>query len=317
MEYRRLGHAGLQVSAIGLGGTTFGTQVDSAQSTRIIHQALDMGVNFIDASAAYGRGASQEVVGKAIADRRSQVVLSARLVGGPTVGTGPNESGMGRLRITEGVHQALRRFNTDYIDLFEGQLPVAGQGRMEEMLRTFDDLVRAGKLRYVGASNYAAWQLAEASEMAQAYGLSTVVAVEARYNLLTRGIEQDFIPACRAYNVGIIPYTPLAAGFLTGKYRRGEPIPEGVRGYNNPTFSANLTDRNFTLVEALQGFAQERGHTVGELALAWLLTRPQVCSVIAGATSPAQVVENGRAEEWQLSEEDLSIIDKITLDGVG
>ena len=193
-----------------------------------------MGVNFIDASAAYGRGASQEVVGKAIADRRSQVVLSARLVGGPTIGTGPNESGMGRLRIIEGVHQALRRFNTDYIDLFEGQLPVAGQGRMEEMLRTFDDLVRAGKLRYVGASNYAAWQLAEASEMAQAYELSTVVAVEARYNLLTRGIEQDFIPACRVYNVGIIPlYAP--GGWLPyGQVPPGRADTGGCAGVQQP-----------------------------------------------------------------------------------
>lgn len=247
-----------------------------------------------------------------MAGRRSEVILSARLAGGPAAGSGPNESGMSRLRIIEGVHLALRRFGTDYIDLFEGQPPAPGAGPMEEMLRTFDDLVRDGVVRYIGASNYPAWQLVEAVQMARAHSFSSFVAIEARYNMLALAIEHEFIPACQAYNLGIIPYTPLAGGFLTGKYLPNEQIPEGVRGYNNANFATTLTARNFMAVKALKGFADARGHTVGELALAWLLARPQVCTVIVGATRPEQVAENAKACEWKLTADDLAALDEIT-----
>lgn len=180
------------------------------------------------------------------------------------------------------------------------------------MLRTFDDLVRDGKVRYLGASNYGAWQLVEAIQMARAHSLVSYVAIEARYNVLVRAVERELVPACRAYDIGIIPYTPLAGGFLSGKYRRGEPIPEGVRGYGNPTFASTLTDRNFTVLEALEGFARARDHTVSEVALAWLLAQSQVCTVIIGATRPEQVEENAKAVEWKLKAGDLAEIGALT-----
>ncbi|MCG3774231.1 MAG: General stress protein 69 [Nitrospira sp.] len=316
MQYRRLGNSGLQVSVIGLGGTPFGSTLDEAATARVVGAALDLGVNVFDASAAYGNGKCQEYVGRAVASRRSEVVLSARLAGGPTAGTGPNERSLSRLRVTKGVEDALRRFDTDYIDLFEAQPPLpTSPDTMAEMLRTFDDLVSAGKVRYVGASNYPAWQLVEAQCMARAGSMSQFVAIEAPYSLLNRAIERDFVPACSAYGVGIIPYSPLAGGFLTGKYHRGEPVPEGVRGYNNPNFSNTMTERNFSIVEGLSAFAKGRGHTVGELALAWLCAQPQVSSVIAGATKAEQVAENVKAADWALTADDLAAIDKLTLAG--
>lgn len=314
MEYRQLGRAGLRVSAIGLGGTTFGTAADEAQTTRILNRALDLGINLLDVSASYADGLAQQYTGKVVAKRRRDVVLSARLPGRRRMSNhaGPPETRTARAAIIEGVDLALRNFGTDYIDLWEAIVPNPGEPTMEEMLRTLDDLVRAGKIRYLGVSNYPAWQLVDSIHLAQTNHQTQWVATESRYNLLERDIERELVPACQAYNVGIIPFLPLAGGLLTGKYRRGEAVAEGVRGYNNPGFANILTDRNFDTIEALEGFATARGHTIGELALAWLLAKPQVCSVIVGATRPEQVEQNAKAFEWKLAAEELAEVDKLT-----
>lgn len=180
-------------------------------------------------------------------------------------------------------------------------------------MRTLDDLVHQGKIRYIGCSNYAAWQIVEAVLTARHEHLTPYISLQPQYNLLDRRIEREIVPVCEAYGLGIIPYSPLAGGFLTGKYRRGEPVPEGVRGYGSRGFAnRTLTDRNFDIVEGLEAFAQARGHTVGELAVAWLLAKPAVSVVITGATKPEQIEENAKAASWKLNEEETAEIDKIS-----
>lgn len=309
MEYRKLGKSGLQVSAIGLGGNTFGRYADEAQTAAIIHQALDLGINFFDTANTYGRGVSEQFVGKALQGRREQALIGTKAAG--SMGEGPNMSGASRQHLTDSVHASLRRLNTDYIDLFQVHFPDP-KTPIEETLRALDDLVRQGKIRYIGCSNYAAWQVCEAMWTAQEHHLSPYVSVQPAYNLLNRRIEQELVPFCQGYGIGIIPYSPLAGGFLTGKYRPGAAAPEGTRGYNNQMFARTLTERNFDTLQKLEAFVSQRGHTVGELALAWLLARPMVSTVIAGATNPEQVAENVRSGEWRLTAEELQELDKIT-----
>ena len=308
MEYRQLGKSGLQVSAIGLGGNTFGRYADETGTAAIIHRALDLGVNFIDTADTYGRGVSEELVGKAMKDRRRQAIIATKAAG--AMGEGPNQAGASRQHLTDGVHDSLRRLDTDYIDLFQVHFPDP-KTPPEETMRALDDLVRQGKIRYIGCSNYTAWQVCEAQWTAQVHHLNPFISVQPAYNLLNRRIEAELVPFCQAYGIGIIPYSPLASGFLTGKYRPGQPAPEGTRGYNSAMFNRILTDRNFETLEKLEDFAGKRGHTVGELAMAWLLARPMVCTIIAGATRPEQVEENVKAGEWQLSAEEVLELDKL------
>ena len=308
MEYRQLGKSGLQVSAIGLGGNTFGRYADEAGTAAIVHRALELGVNFIDTADTYGRGVSEELVGKAMKDRRRQAIIATKAAG--VMGEGPNQAGASRQHLTEGVHDSLRRLDTDYIDLFQVHFPDP-KTPPEETMRALDDLVRQGKIRYIGCSNYTAWQICEAQWTAQVHHLSPFISVQPAYNLLNRRIEAELVPFCQAYGIGIIPYSPLASGFLTGKYRPGQPAPEGTRGYNSAMFNRILTDRNFEILEKLEDFAGKRGHTVGELAMAWLLARPMVSTVIAGATRPEQVEENVKAAEWHLTAEEVLELDKL------
>ncbi len=309
MDYRQLGSAGVRVSAIGLGGNNFGRRCDAAQTAAVIHRALDLGINHIDTADIYGgNGLSEEYVGKAIAGRRSSVFLATKVA--MKMGEGPNDRGASRAHILDGVHASLRRLNTEYIDLYyiHQDDPTTP---LEETMRTLDDLVRQGKVRYVGCSNFAAWRACAALWTADRRGYTPYVVSQSLYNLLQRGIEADLIPFCRAYGLGVVPYFPLAGGILTGKYRLGEPIPPGVRGYENPGFQRQLTPEVLGKVEQLAAFAAERGHTVGELAIAWLLAQPVVCSVIAGATRPEQVEANVAAGEWQLSPADVAAIEQI------
>ena len=308
MEYRQLGRSGLQVSAVGLGTNTYGRYTDEAGTVAILHHALEVGINFIDGSNTYGRGVSETHIGKAIQGHRRDYVLSTKV--GGAMGDGPYMQGNSRRHIMESVEDSLRRLQTDYIDLYQIHF-VDPKTPIEETMRTLDDLVRQGKVRYIGCSNFAAWQISEANWTAKAGGLTQFVSVQPQYNLLQRSIDHELVPYCAANGVGIIPFSPLAGGFLTGKYRRGEPVPEGTRGFNNRGFERTLTDRNFSVVEKLETFSQERGHAVGELAIAWLLARPMVSTVITGTTNPGQVEENARAAEWRLTPEEMAGIDKI------
>jgi len=308
MEYRRLGRSGLEVSAVGLGTNNFGARIDYQQTDRVIHQAVDLGVNLIDTANTYGRTLSEEYIGKSTKGIRGQVLLATKVAG--PMGQGPNQGGASRKHIMEQVELSLQRLQTDHIDLYQMHYPDSGTP-IEETLRTLDDLVRQGKVRYIGCSNYAAWQVAEAVLTSHALHLEAFISVQPPYNMLEREVERELIPCCQAYGIGILPYYPLASGFLTGKYRQGESLPEGTRLYDFAKARSNLTDWNFDLLDRLRVFALERGHSTLELAIAWLLANPSVGSVIAGAKLPEQVVANVKATDWQLTPEDLQEIGGI------
>ena len=308
MKYRQLGRSGLWVSVVGLGTNQFGGKVDEKGVAEIIDAALDLGVNFIDTADVYTGGKSEETIGKTIAKRRDQVVLATKV--GSRTGDGPNDVGASRRHIIAGVEASLRRLGTEYIDLyqihrFDPHTP------FEETMRALDDLVRSGKVRYIGASNYAAWQLCRANDVAEMRGWTPFISIQPHYHMLERSIEKELVPYCEAFGVGIIPYFPLAGGFLTGKYRRGQAPPPGSRGEASAYVQQYFTERNFDVIERLEAFAKARGKSVAELAIAWLIARPQVASVIAGVTSVAQLQHNVKASEWELSPEEMQEIEQI------
>ncbi len=309
MEYRRLGNSGLRVSGIGLGGNNFGGRTDEQASIKIINQALELGINFIDTAELYTQGRSEEIVGKAIKGKRSQAVIATKF--GPLSTAEPRDFGGSRDYIMKAVDSSLRRLDTDYIDLYYIHF-VDAETPIEETLRALDDLVRTGKVRYLGCSNFAAWQLCEAVLTSRLHNLESFIAIQSKYNLLERGIEREVVPCCQSYGVGVIPWGPLASGFLTGKYRRGQQVPAGVRLANPLRIYADvLTDANFDRLAKLEAFAEERGHSVGELAIAWLLSHPWLGSVIAGAMNIEQLAANVAAGSWKLVPADTAQLDKI------
>jgi aryl-alcohol dehydrogenase-like predicted oxidoreductase len=308
VEYRRLGRSGVPVSVIGIGGNQFGRAVDEQQTARIIHHAIDRGINFIDTADMYTGSVSEQHLGKALAGRRDQVVLATKT--GMRMNDGPEGIGLSRRRIMASVEGSLKRLNTDYIDLYYMHAPDP-KTPIDETLRAMDDLTTSGKIRYCGFSNFAAWQTAEVIGLCERRGYQAPVVNQDLYNLIERGIEQELIPACEHFGLSVVPYSPLGSGFLTGKYRRGEAVPEGVRGSNNAAWQERrLTDKNFTIAEVVEKFAAEHDRSVSDLAIAWLLGHKVVCSVIAGVTKPDQVESNAAAAEWALSEADLSEIDR-------
>ena len=299
MKYRRLGTSGLRVSVLGLGCNTFGRFADADQTARIVHTALDQGVNFFDTADIYSAGTSEEFLGRALAGRRHQAVVATKVNG--ATGDGPNDRGSSRAHIMDGVHASLRRLGMGHIDLlqlhnWDPKTPI------EESLAALDDLVRQGKVRYIGCSNFTGWQLVWSLWVSDRRGWASFVSTQPEYSLLARGIEAELLPACQAFGVGVIPYFPLAGGLLTGKYKEGAPAPSGTRGYQSERFERRfMTPRNFTIVRSLEAWAAERGHTVAELAVAWLLARPAVSTVITGTTRPEQVVANVNAAAWELT----------------
>ena len=299
MKYRRLGTSGLRVSVLGLGCNTFGRFADADQTARIVHTALDQGVNFFDTADIYSAGTSEEFLGRALAGRHHQAVVATKVNG--ATGDGPNDRGSSRAHIMDGVHASLRRLGMDHIDLlqlhnWDPKTPI------EESLAALDDLVRWGKARYIGCSNFTGWQLVWSLWVSDRRGWASFVSTQPEYSLLARGIEAELLPACQAFGVGVIPYFPLAGGLLTGKYKEGAPAPSGTRGYQSERFERRfMTPRNFTIVRSLEAWAAERGHTVAELAVAWLLARPAVSTVITGTTRPEQVVANVNAAAWELT----------------
>lgn len=306
MEYRYLGRSGLQVSAIGLGTNNFGGRLDAAASAVVINHALDMGINMIDTSNSYGGTYSEEYIGRALKGKRHQAVIATKV--SSRMADGPNNAGNSRKHIMTEVENSLRRLNTDYIDLYQIHWQDANVP-IEETLRALDDLVRQGKARYIGCSNFMAWQVCEAVWTSRTLGIAAFASVQPKYSLMDRAIEAELTPFCREYRMGILPYFPLENGFLTGKYKRGQSAPQGTRLAEGDR--GMFTDANFDLLEALEAFCAERGRSVLELAFAWLLANPDVSSVIAGATRAEQVVANAKAAAWTLTAQEVAEVKAI------
>ena len=313
MEYRNLGRSGLKVSALGLGGNTFGWYIDESASAAVIHRAMESGINFIDTADMYDKGRSEEFLGRTLKGKRTQVLVGSKF--SFAMGDTPNERGASRWYITRAVEASLRRLNTDYLDLYQYHFPDPTTP-IEETLRALDDLVKSGKVRYIGCTNFAAWQISEAQWTSRVNHLHSFVTMQTKYNLLERQVEQEIVPCCQAHRLGIIPWGPLAGGFLTGKYRKeGPPPPSPKEGMPpkalNTLYKKLLTDANWEKLAKLEAFAEESGHKVGELAIAWLLSHPWVSTVIVGATKPEQIQENLKGAAWKMTPEEVARAEQI------
>ena len=311
MEIRNLGSSGLRVSAIGLGCNNFGGRIDLEATRAVIHKAIDLGITLFDTADTYGeRGGAETAIGQVLGDRRKDIVLASKF-GNPMDDVGVKQGGARRY-IVAALEDSLRRLRTDWIDLyqihsFDPLTPI------EETLRALDDLVRQGKVRYIGCSNFPPWRVTEAHFTSRMLGLNRFISHQDEYSLTFRRPEAELMPASRAAGMGMLPFSPLASGLLTGKYRRNTPLPAGTRLANTQRLADRyLTDRNWSIAERLGDFAAARGRTMLELAFSWLLARPPVASVIAGATRPEQVAQNVKAGDWKLTEEDLADIDGIS-----
>ena len=311
MHKRRLGTSTLEVSVVGLGANNFGGRIDFDASARVVHKALDLGVNFIDTADTYGnRGGSEEALGRILATKRKDIVLASKF--GMEMDDSGKLTGASRRYIMHAVEASLRRLRTEWIDLYQLHRPDPATP-MEETLRALDDLVRAGKVRFIGCSNLSPQQVREAQAISRQHGLAAFVSCQDAYSLLVRDIERELIPATREFGMSVLPYLPLASGLLTGKYRRGAPLPEGSRLAKSPHHAGEvINERNWRIVEDLSVFAAREGHSMLELAFGWLLRDDVVASVIAGATTPRQVEQNVAASEWVLSPQQLVEIDRIT-----
>jgi aryl-alcohol dehydrogenase-like predicted oxidoreductase len=310
MQNRHVGRSGLIASAIGVGCFPFGGYVDLPTTRAVVDQALELGINYFDTANSYGIGKSEEALGTALEGGKRQQALIATKFGNRT-GDGPNDIGASRMAIIRACEDSLRRLKTDYIDLYQLHWP-DHDTPIEETLRALDDLVRAGKVRYIGASNMFAWELCEAHFTAEKYGLGRFISAQDHYSLLYRDIEKRFEPFCVKYGIGMTHYFPLAAGMLTGVHKRGD-IAKGSRQDKNPNTAAWQSDRNWSVTEKLQAFAQERGWTLAQMSLAWLLSRPATFTVIAGAAKPQHLIDNVKALEIRFTPDDLVEIDRITL----
>lgn len=305
MKFKTIGGEGtesLDVSVVGIGCNAFGARCDAAQTGAIVEAALNAGINFFDTSNSYSDGLSEEYIGKALGARRSDVVIATKF--------GMHE-GASRDMVYASVETSLRHLGTDYIDLYQIHRPDP-QTPIEETLTALDDLVRQGKVRSIGCSNFSGEQLAEALAVSRAAGFAPFVTAQNSYSLLQRDIETELVPVCRKHGIGILPYYPLFRGLLTGKYRRGEPAPAGTRLAGGGRGAALLKDDAvFDKIESLEAFAQERGHDILEIAIAWLASQPFIPSVIAGASKPEQATANARAAEVVLSPDDMAALEAI------
>jgi len=307
MILRNLGKSGLRVSLVGLGCNNFGQRMDLEGSRAVIHKALDAGITLFDTADVYGgRGGSETAMGQILGDRRKDIVLASKF--GMAMDDG-EKKGASRRYIMAAVEASLKRLNTDWLDLYQIHRPDA-LTPIEETMRALDDLVRAGKVRYVGCSNFTAAQAVEAQMTARQLGLTALISAQDEYSLLRRDLEKEHLGVYSRYGLGILPYYPLASGLLTGKHKRGAAVA-GTR-LTMPLFSGFMNDRNFDIVEKLEAFVKARGKTMLELAFSWLAARPCVGSIIAGSTKPEQVEANVKAAAWALTTEELAEIDKIT-----
>jgi aryl-alcohol dehydrogenase-like predicted oxidoreductase len=304
-----LGRSGLVVSTVGLGTNNFGFKIDATAARAVIDAAIDEGITLFDTADSYG--ASEEVLGEALGDRRDQIVLATKFGSDLRGALGPDFGARGSRRyIRKAVERSLRRLRTDWIDLYQLHLPDRGTP-IEETLGALSELVHEGKVRYIGSSNLSGWELAEAEWTARTNGTERFISAQNNYSWLDRRIEAEVVPAARRYEVGIIPYFPLASGLLTGKYRRGEPPPQGsrIQAWGR---ESQLTDARFDIIEKLESFAAERGVTLLDVAIGGLAAQPGVASVIAGATTPEQVRANAAAGAWHPGEEDRHQLAELT-----
>jgi len=311
VEYKNLGRSGLQVSVVGLGCNNFGMRCDYDASEKVVNKAIDQGINLFDTADVYGgQGKSEEFLGRILKGRRHDVVIATKW--GMKMGEGPHKSGGSRKYIMAAVEDSLRRLQTDYIDLYQMHRPDPTVP-IDETLRALDDLVTAGKVRYLGHSNFAGWQAAEAHFVAQKGNFTPFISAQNEYSLLERRIEAELVPACNQYGVSVLPFFPLASGFLTGKYRQGQDLPAGTRLANaGPMAARVLTDKNYEMLGKLEAFAEARGKTMVDLAIGWLASLSHVGSVIAGATKPEQVEQNVAAGGWKLTADELAEVDAIS-----
>ncbi len=306
MRYRNLGSSDLKVSVVALGGNTFGPpRIDEQATHRVIHAAQDLGINFVDSAILYGEGDSEKFIGSALEGRRDKWVIATKFHLRRLDGK------RGWERIHEHAETSMKKLRTDYIDLLQIHFP-SDEVPEDETLRALDDLVQSGKVREIGSCNYPSWRLAESLMTARILGTKPFITAQNHYNLLRRQIEAELVPFCDARNVSIIPFFPLGGGFLTGKYKKGEPPPPGTRGAEGSGIvKKTMNDRNFELLPSIEDFAAERGHSVAELAIAWLTANPAVGSVITGVSNPEQVAMNAKAAEWQLTPEEKKQVDEM------
>ncbi len=312
MEYRNMGRTGLKVSVMCLGTMVYGNQVSETEAINIIERALSAGVNFLDTADMYAEGRTEEIVGKALKGKRHSVVLATKV--GVRRGPDANDIGLSRKHIMKGIEDSLSRLETDYIDLYYVHLPDYDTP-IEETLRTLDDLVHQGKVRYIACSNFRAWQLCKALWVSDLHNLARFDCIEPPYNLLTRDIEYELLPLCASEGIGVCVWAPLASGFLTGKHDPNKPPPKGTRFTLEP-FRQMLHERhwdaaNFEAVAHLKQIAKEYGRSLTQFALAWILSNETITSAICGATSLKQLEENLGATEIKLSQEELAACDEV------
>jgi aryl-alcohol dehydrogenase-like predicted oxidoreductase len=310
MEERNLGKSGLRVSLVGLGCNNFGGRIDLEATRKVVHKAFDCGITLFDTADTYGeRGGSETCLGQILGDRRKDIVLATKF-GMPMDDPGRMKGGSRRY-IMSAVEASLKRLNTDWIDLYQLHQydPLTP---IEETLRALDDLVHQGKVRHIGCSNLPSWRVVEAQWTARVEHLGAFISCQDEYSLLVREIEKDLLAAMGAYGMSLLPYFPLASGLLTGKYRRGAPMPQGARLSTTQRLADRyMTEANWKVVEGLRDLAKKRGWSMLDLAFSWLATKPVVASVIAGATKPEQIEQNVKAVELKLSAEDLSAIEEV------
>jgi aryl-alcohol dehydrogenase-like predicted oxidoreductase len=312
MDFRRLGNSGLVVSVVGLGTNNLGMKLDMDGSREVVHAALDEGVTLFDTADSYGT--SEERLGEILQGKRDDIVLATKFgsdVRGRGLSNGEDWGARGSRRyIRRSIESSLRRLRTDWIDLYQLHRPDEATP-IEETLSALDDLVREGKVRYLGSSNFTGWQAAEAEWTSRSRNRERFISAQNEYSWLKRDIEADLVPALMHYGVGLLPFFPLASGLLTGKYRRGEAPPEGsrIKAFGRESV---LTDETFDVIEALESFAKQRGITLLDIAIGGLAAKPTVASVIAGATSREQVAQNVAAGNWHPTPEDLAELDAIT-----
>lgn len=313
MELRNLGASGLRVSVVGLGCNNFGGRIGLEETRAVVDRAIERGITFFDTADIYGnRGGSESALGEVLGKRREQIVLATKF-SGPMDEAGLLK-GTSRRYIVTAIEASLRRLRTDWIDLYQLHFPDP-LTPMEETLRALDDLVHQGKVRYIGCTNLAGWQIADAEWIARHWGLNRFISAQNEYNLLVRDVEREVLPAARAFGLGFLPYFPLASGLLTGKYAHGAR-PEGARlSVNAASYSRFASETNLAVADRLERFCKERGHSLLELAFSWLAAQSPVASVIAGATKPEQIDANVEAATWSLNADDLAAVGRILSDG--
>jgi aryl-alcohol dehydrogenase-like predicted oxidoreductase len=309
MTYRQLGDSGLTVSTVGLGCNNFGRRIDEAATSAVVRQAIESGITLFDTADIYGQGASEELLGLALGAERENVVVATKFGMDMQGANGPDWGVRGSRRyIRRAVEASLGRLGTDWIDLYQLHQPDPVTP-IEETLAALTELVQEGKVRYLGSSNLSGWQVVDADWVARSEGFERFVSAQNEYSLLERSVEDELVPACEHVGVGILPYYPLASGLLTGKYRRGEAAPEGTRLHSR---REALDNAEWDVVERIEAYAAERGLRPIDVAIGGLAAQPAVASVIAGATSPEQVLQNVRAGSWEPTAEDLAELDEIT-----